>query len=149
MGRSPQSLSSRDEAPHPQDTLAWFARISVDHPYTTSTDLSDASDAARSRYRRMQQLYGMRRVAEERSASHTAVVIQFPKSRTAAARQGERRSRSTRSSARSGDSGSDDGSEPPAADRWRWASPGSWRAFVESVQSRDFEAEIALERWTR
>ena len=77
----------------------------------------------------------------------SATVIQFPKRRTAAARQRERRSRSGRSSARSGDSGSDSDPEPPAADRWRWASSESWRSFVESVGRRDFEAEVALERW--
>jgi hypothetical protein len=127
MGSQSREAAATD-APHPQDTLAWFARISVDHSYTTSTDLSDASEGARSRYHRTQQLYGMRRVAEMRREPHAAVVIQFPKSRTAAARQRERRSRSTRSSAKSGDSGSDDGgSEPPAADRWRWASSDSWR----------------------
>src|SRR5215211_4860551 len=56
-----------------------------------------------------------------------AKVIVFPSRREATARQRERRSRSGRSSARSGDSGDDSDSEPPseppAAERWRWASP--------------------------
>jgi hypothetical protein len=54
--------------------------------------------------------------------------------------------RASRSSAQSGDSGDDPGSEPPAVEPWRWAYPGSWRAFVASVQSRDAEREIQRER---
>jgi hypothetical protein len=55
----------------------------------------------------------------------------------------------SRSSAKSGDSGDDSDPEPPAAERWRWASEASWRSFVKSIASRDFEREIALERWPR
>ena len=74
------------------------------------------------------------------AAGHSNVVI-FPSPR-------ERRNRAGRSSARSGDSGSDDsGSEPPAADRWRWASEASWRSFITSTEARDFEHEVHLERW--
>jgi hypothetical protein len=99
--------------------------------------------------------YGVEAMATfvETHVAHGAKVIQFPKRRTAAARQRERRSRAGRSSARSGDSGSDDSdSEPPAAERWRWASEASWRSFVASIRSRDFERELHLERmagWSR
>jgi hypothetical protein len=76
-------------------------------------------------------------------------LVLFPQRRERVARNRARRDRSTRSSARSGDSGSDDGeSEPPAADRWRWASEAGWRSFVASIESRDFEREVHLERWS-
>jgi hypothetical protein len=84
------------------------------------------------------------------SSAGSAQVMPFPRHRTAAARQRERRSKAGRSSSRSGDSGSDDGgSEPPTVEPWRWASEASWRVFVASVKRRDFEDEVAIERWSR
>jgi hypothetical protein len=65
-----------------------------------------------------------------------------PRSRGA----GRPRAQATRSSAASGDSGDP---EPPDVEPWRWASLDSWRAFVESVNSRDFEDQVARERWSR
>jgi hypothetical protein len=73
-------------------------------------------------------------------------VVLFPQPREAKVRQRRRRSSAARSSAKSGDSPSDPDPEPPAAERWRWAQPPGWSAFVASVWSRDTEHEIAAER---
>jgi hypothetical protein len=62
---------------------------------------------------------------------------------------GRPRAAATRSSAASGDSGDDAGDDSAPPEPWRWADPGSWRSFVASIQSRDFEREIARERWSR
>lgn len=45
----------------------------------------------------------------------------------------------------SGDVASDWRANPPT-DLWRWVSERSWLRFVESVEARDFEREIYLER---
>ncbi len=67
---------------------------------------------------------------------------------------GRPRAAATRSSAKSGDSGDDPPPPPvsPAAAPWRWASEAAWRSFVASVESRDVERELYLERmheWSR
>jgi hypothetical protein len=72
-------------------------------------------------------------------------VLLFPQPREVRARQRRRREQAARSSAKSGDSGSDDGESEPAAD-WHWATPPSWQGFVRSIRSGDFEQEIARER---
>jgi hypothetical protein len=136
---------------NPRDTHSWTAYIAALYP--DKVTLTDATDDERRDWNRKVRVYRLNPVVKrhaERAAG--AQVIAFPKHRTAVARQRERRSRSGRSSARSGDSGSDDGSEPPAADRWRWASDASWRSFVASIHSRDFERDVHLERmagWSR
>jgi hypothetical protein len=60
--------------------------------------------------------------------------------------RGRRERRHVARATSSADPGSDSDPEPPAAERWRWASEASWRAFVASVYRRDFEREIARER---
>jgi hypothetical protein len=62
-----------------------------------------------------------------------------------------RRSTSRRAAASSRTSSQDPGSaesdpEPPIGPGWRWASDASWRNFVKSVHSRDFEHELHVER---
>jgi hypothetical protein len=60
---------------------------------------------------------------------------------------GRPKAQAARSSAASGDSGSDSDPPPPTVEPWRWASEASWRSFVASIERRDFEREVALERW--
>jgi hypothetical protein len=60
---------------------------------------------------------------------------------------GRPKAQSSRSSARSGDSGDDPGPSDPAD--WHWSQPAGWGAFVASVQSRDFERELHRERMGR
>ena len=57
-------------------------------------------------------------------------------------RPGHRRVRASRA-------GPDDDADAdaPAVEPWRWASNASWSSFVASIQARDFEREIARERW--
>lgn len=86
-----------------------------------------------------------RRHEAQRAAKATTPTIVGPSRARRTVRSRERRDSSGRSSARSGDSGSDSDSEPPT-DLWRWVSERSWRNLVASVQSRDFEHELYLER---
>jgi hypothetical protein len=131
---------------NPRDTASWLAYWEALRP--GSVDVTEVSGPARREFKRKVRVYSLNPVVRRHAAqAGGAQVIAFPRHRTAAARQRERRSRSGRSSARSGDSGPDSDSEPPAAEHWRWASSDSWRSFVESVGQRDFEAEVARERW--
>jgi hypothetical protein len=66
-----------------------------------------------------------------------------PRARARENRPAATRRTSSSSSTSSADPGDP---EPPAGPGWRWASDASWRNFVKSITSRDFEHEVALER---
>jgi hypothetical protein len=68
-----------------------------------------------------------------------------PRARARENRPAATRRTSSSSSTSSADPGDP---EPPAGPGWRWASDASWRNFVKSITSRDFEHEVALERLT-
>jgi hypothetical protein len=83
--------------------------------------------------------YAAGRLPVVAAAGHSNV-LRFPTVR-------ERRDRAGRSSAKSGDSGSDGPGETDPAD-WHWTQPDSSAGLIASVRSRDFERELHLERWT-
>jgi hypothetical protein len=62
----------------------------------------------------------------KKPAAPPTSLVEYRRSRERACRPRERRS--TRSSARSGDSGSDDSGPPPPGVDWRWAHQGRWSA---------------------
>lgn len=82
-----------------------------------------------------------REAVTERLSSAPANVSTLTRPRRA---RRSRERRDSRSCARSGDS--PDGDAEPPTELWRWASERSWRNLVASVESRDFERELYLER---
>ena len=91
---------------------------------------------------------GRNRIQSTPTRRPRAVANITPRARAREHRPAGSRRASSSSSTSSQDPGSDSDPEPPAVDLWqrRWASDTAWLNFVRSVQSRDFERELHLER---
>jgi hypothetical protein len=116
MDEYPSTGTRGDTYPDPTDHFGMFAVSEAHHPGKVTLSDSITPEQRRAFTRKV---WGYR-LAARRQATGTPV----PVIATTASRPRERRDRTGRSSARSGDSPSD---EPPPPGDWHWIQPAAWQ----------------------